>query len=211
MSDRVSTVFIRYYEEGFWADSTGSSGPNSAFEETPKLRHGLEALLKTYQIRSILDLGCGDANLFRYITLDSVAYLGIDCVPNLIKRNQQRFAEQAADMDFTCANILTTALPQADLILCRDVVHYLPNPLIANLLKNILRSNSTWLLITHNLYSALSANDITDLGIFRPVNLCYPPFHWPEPQTVIHEDVYGKALGLWPLQALASTILNFQH
>lgn len=189
-------IFKKYYDTQFWGNHTGSSGPNSAFETTPRLRKHLQTLIDDLKPKSILDLGCGDANLFRFLNINGIAYTGIDCVPEMIEKNQHDF-QDAWHMLFLCADILNYPLPKADLVICRDVVHYLPNTLIARLLENIKRSHSEYLLITHNLHCALSANDHTDIGVFRPVNLTYPPFHWPEPLKYLEEDMEAKSLGLW--------------
>jgi SAM-dependent methyltransferase len=195
-------IFVDYYERGFWANQDGSSGPNSAAHLTPLLRQRLSTLLEKMNIQSILDAGCGDANLIRHMSLNNIHYTGLDCVPKMIQKNQADFCNQPT-MRFQVSDILTDALPQVDLILCRDVVHYLPNPLIQELLSNFIRSGSTYLLITHNLFSPSSANTPTELGIFRPVNLCQQPFCYPEPLHMLLEDEYGKSLGLWDLRKLA--------
>lgn len=202
--------FIDYYHQRFWATDHSSSGPNSTLEHTVLLRSRLKSLIQKLRPRSILDLGCGDANLFWEMDLEKmgpsraypIEYTGFDCVPDLILQTQKKYQDRP-HMHFDCKDILTEPLPPADLILCRDVTHYLPNDLITQLLENIRRSQTktgqTYLLITHNLYSSLSANDVTVLGIFRPVNLTYPPFSWPMPLEILEEDVYGKALALFKL------------
>ena len=200
MSKKNTQTFINYFDQQFWGNRDGSSGPNSAYELTPKLRANLQCLFQELKLQSILDIGCGDANLFRHMDISTIAYTGLECVPALTEQNQQNFADKL-NMRFATADGITDDLPQADLILCRDVVHYLPNELVLKLLDNIARSNSQYLLITHNVFSPHSANTKTEIGVFRPVNLCQAPFNWPEPLQVIEEDEYewGKALGLWQL------------
>lgn len=199
MSEDSTQRFITYYEQGFWANRDGSSGPNSAAHRTPLLRERLTTLLQELNIHTLFDAGCGDANLIRHMNLGTIHYTGMDCVPTMIAHNQLQF-QGHSQMHFLLGNVLSDPLPQADLILCRDVVHYLPNPLVFQLLENFTRSGSTYLAITHNLYSPSSANTPTELGIFRPVNLCQSPFHWPQPLKMIMEDEYGKALGIWKLK-----------
>ena len=194
-------IFVHYYERGFWANQDGSSGPNSAAHRTPLIRQRLSNLIQELSIQSLLDAGCGDANLIRHMDIGSLQYTGLDCVPSMITRNQQ-FFQNTSHMQFNVCDILNDPLPPADLILCRDVVHYLPNPLIKKLIENFIQSGSTYLLITHNLYAPDSANTPTDLGIFRPVNLCQQPFNHPEPLRIILEDEYGKSLALWNLKKL---------
>lgn len=194
-------IFIDYYQRGFWANASGSSGPNSAFDLTPVLRRNLQGLLQQLVIGSILDAGCGDANLFRHIDLEGRDYNGLDCVPQMIASNQARFAGQA-NMRFNVADVVTATLPQADLILCRDVVHYLPTQLIWRFLRNCVATGSRYLLITHNTHAPLSANSATEVGIFRPVNLSQQPFNLPVPILTIQEDVFAKELALWELTSI---------
>lgn len=192
-------IFQRYFQTQFWGNRTGSSGPNSDPALTPVLRQNLENLLREYGIRSLLDAGCGDANLFKNMKVENLNYLGFDCVPELTALNQS-FFKHHPQMKFETRDIVKAALPKVDLILCRDVVHYLPNKFIEEFLENCRRSGSKYLLITHNIHAPLSANTETELGIFRPVNLTQNPFHWPSPLGTIAEDVFGKELGLFGLE-----------
>jgi len=195
---RHTEIFKKYYQEQFWGNSTGCSGPNSDLKLTELLRKNIQKLLDDYTINSMLDAGCGDANLFRGIDISWLEYLGCDCVLEMIASNKTAFA-QRNNMQFFVADVVVDKLPQADLILCRDVVHYLPNDLVTKMLNNFKQSNSKYLLITHNLYSNLSANSPTEIGVFRPVNLTLPPFEWPKPQEIIAEDVYGKSMAMYSL------------
>ncbi len=134
-------IFQRYYQENFWGNATSSSGPNSDYRFTPKLCHALEALLKSFAPQSLLDAGCGDANLLHHIDIGEIPYYGLDCVPELITKCQHAFAHRP-NMHFAFADILTAELPPAGWVICRDVVHYLPNDLIWKLLKNIQHSGA---------------------------------------------------------------------
>lgn len=198
-------VFIRYYQRRFWANDSGSSGPNSAYEYTHRLRAGLADFLVNYDIESICDAGCGDANLFRYLDLGGRQYIGMDCVPDMIADNQKRFQSES-NMRFILGDVVSDPLPKADVILCRDVVHYLPNDMIWQWLHNCVSSGSRYVLVTHNTHSALSANSPTQIGIFRPVNLTQAPFNLPAPQCVIAEDTFAKELALWDLHEIAQVI-----
>ena len=201
-------IFIDYFERGFWANRTGSSGPNSDPALTPILRENLQALLREFSIRSLVDAGCGDANLFQHMDIRGIEYLGLECVEGLVSHAQSRF-QDFSHMRFQHQDVVFEPLPKADLILSRDVVHYLPNDLIQVFLNNVKRSGARYLLITHNTHSSLSANSPTELGIFRPVNLTQRPFCWPKPLLTIQEDVFAKELALFELASLEdSTVLN---
>jgi SAM-dependent methyltransferase len=196
-------IFEDYFSKNFWGNKTGTSGPNSDPALTPILRKNLIKMIQDLGIFSLLDAGCGDANLFKKIweevdpkNFNLKEYIGYECVPGLTALNQSFSGFNAK---FKTADVIRDPLPKTDLILSRDVVHYLPNHLIFEFLENCRRSGSKFLLITHNLYSALSANSETNIGVFRPVNLTQKPFFWSPPLETIEEDVYGKALALFRL------------
>jgi hypothetical protein len=211
-------IFRDYFAKQFWGNKTGSSGPNSDPLLTPILRKNLADLLKKVGVQSLFDAGCGDANLFKTLFVEGAlpegfTYTGYECVPELTARNQDFFdtalkarrpglveAEQAAlSFKFKTGDVVKDPIPKADLILCRDVVHYLPNPLIHQFLENCQASGAKFLLITHNIYSEDSANSETEVGIFRPVNLTQRPFFWGAPVLTIQEDVFAKELALYEL------------
>ncbi len=198
-------IFTDYFNRQFWGNASGSSGPNSAYELTPVLRQNLQQLLHDYQIKHIVDAGCGDANLIRYLDLTGITYIGVECVADLTTLNQQRFTDQP-NMSFQTLDIVTEILPDTQLVICRDVVHYLPNELLWQFLENLLKSPFKYLLVTHNTHAPLSANTTTDVGIFRPVNLSQAPFHLPEPLTTIKEDVFAKEMALWSRTAIEEAL-----
>ena len=175
-------IFLQYFERQFWTNRAGSSGPNSDLSRTYALREGIGRILRDYNIGSIVDAGCGDTNLFRDIKLEGIAYLGLDCVPAIIEMNKRVFSKQD-NMFFEVTDVITHPLPQADLIICRDVVHYLPNSLIKLFLHQVAESKSRYLLITHNI----------------KVNLTQAPFGWEQPVTIVTDTDEGKTMALWEI------------
>ena len=195
MTDHIQ-IFQHYFDTQFWGTDVSTSGPNSDPKFTPQLRLQLQQLLDQLAPSTLLDAGCGDANLIKYLDLKDTHYIGVDCVPGLVAQAQTTF-KGMVNRQFAVLDIVTEPLPKAELVLCRDVVHYLPNDLITRFLDNVKHSGAKYLLITHNTQCATSANDVTEVGKFRPVNLCYPPFHLPEPKQVIMEDFFAKGLALF--------------
>ena len=158
-------IFERYYKNQFWGNAAGCSGPNSDEKLTPILRENLAKLFEKYEIDSISDAGCGDANLFRYMDIDWIEYFGTDCVPSMIATNKKSFKNKE-NMQFSVVDSVRGELPAADIIISRDVAHYLPNDLIWQMLKNFVKTKSKHLLITHNLFSSQSAIVILKLEFF---------------------------------------------
>lgn len=198
MNDYIKT-FENYFDQSFWGNKDGSSGPNSAFSQTPILRENLQQLFEEFNIKTLYDAGCGDANLFHFLKIDNLEkYIGAECVEALSRQNRQQFADRP-NMAFITADVVKEPIPMVDLILSRDVVHYLPNELVQQFLDNCQRSGSKYLLVTHNTHSPTSANTPTEPGIFRPVNLTQAPFNWTAPVTSIKEDVFAKEMALFQL------------
>lgn len=54
------------------------SGPGSSVKNTTEARNLITTSIQKLQIKSILDLGCGDWNWFKLIDLTGVSYEGWD-------------------------------------------------------------------------------------------------------------------------------------
>ena len=100
-----------------------------------------------------------------------------------------------------------TALPAADVVLCRDCLVHLSLANIARVLDNVRRSGAAFLLTTT--FTDHDVNEDIDDGDWRVINLERPPFNLPPPMAVIVEgciegagDYADKSLGLWRVEDL---------
>lgn len=203
-------IFEAYFKKNFWGNRDGSSGPNSAYQETKLLRKNLSDLIINLKIESLFDAGCGDLNLIKYLDPAALSqiknYIGAECVADLTNQNKTNYQNdtefflESFERDFVTMDILTDPIPCVDLILCRDVVHYWPNDSIFKFLDNCQRSGSQYLLITHNIKAPISANSETNFGVFRPVNLTQQPFYLEGFILSIQEDFMAKELALFDLK-----------
>ena len=92
--------------------------------------------IQDHQVRSIVDLGCGDFSSGRQIVEGSVVrYTGIDVVPELIEHHKKTV--QDPRVSFKCADITKDPLPAADLCLVCQVLQYLSNGEIIKVLANL--------------------------------------------------------------------------
>lgn len=168
------------------------NGPGSTLELTAELREHLPIVLANYDIRTMLDAPCGDWNWMRHVDLGDVDYTGWDVEPTLVGENADRFGD--FNRVFECVNLLTVdEIPPVDLILCRDFFIHLPNKQICAVLDKFVASGSRYLLTTTfpdagNDKDCPAAGHDDRPGYWaRPVNLCAPPFKFPEPTYVIAE------------------------
>ena len=192
--------FVTYYRERGWGPGESVSGPGSSLEATRLVRTALEDVLRKYQVRTFIDLPCGDFHWMKTVDLSGIDYLGIDIVPELVEENTKRFGTPS--VRFQCADLLKDRLPAVDLVLCRDCLFHYPNKLILRAVRNLRESGSRLLLTTT--WPPLAANrELETPGLFRPINLQQPPFDFPEPMLLIEEGMAnGKSLGLWRLADL---------
>jgi hypothetical protein len=197
-----------YLEGGFGGTSESVSGVGSTVEVTRDLKEALTALFRERGVRSVLDAPCGDFNWMAQVNLGSIAYHGVDIVPDLIRRNQERFGGD--QRKFTTGDLRTCRLPAADLVLCRDCLVHLSYDDCRELLENLLRTGAPVFLLTT--FPELRSNRDLPSGMgWRPLNLELGPFELPVPTLLIPEtevDAGGgrKALGLWRREQLEKAL-----
>lgn len=193
-------LFTRYYKENIWRGKESLSGPGSDYEQTKYLIPELSMLFKTYDIKSVLDLPCGDFNWMKRLNLDDINYLGGDIVTDLIKSNRLNYGTK--NIKFDLIDIVNDTLPKVDLIITRDCLVHLPNKDIYKALNNIKKSNSKYLLTTNFTWKSQPANADISVGQWRRINLELSPFNFPSPEYVLVEgntqsNDKDKTMCLW--------------
>jgi hypothetical protein len=195
-------TFSFIYKENHWAGDKSISGAGSDFTQTEEIRKQLEALIKELNIKTFLDLPCGDFNWMSSINLDIEKYIGADIVPELVANNKQTY--ENAKRTFLHLDLIKDKLPDADIIFCRDCLVHLSNEDIQKALLNIFSSNIKYLLTTTFTDCEKNENIIT--GDWRVINLQKPPFELPGLVSIINErctegnGTYSdKSLGLWKI------------
>ncbi len=204
-------VFTHIYANNIWGDTESVSGAGSSLEVTKVLREKLPGLLKDLQIRTVLDIPCGDYYWLSQTKLEVESYLGADIVVPLIEANQTRYRNvtPGRSVAFRQMNLMTDTLPRHDLILCRDCLVHFSNDDVCRALHQIKRSGSTYLLTTNYPPPRVNDREIRT-GEWRPLNLQSPPFNLPKPLLTILEGFTGrkgrfsdKTLALWKIADLA--------
>jgi SAM-dependent methyltransferase len=99
------------------------SGPGSHINNTNETINLINKTIKKYNIKTILDLGCGDWNWFRLIDIEGVSYTGWDAHEGMIKLNTKKYGK--ANIHFKVKDIILDEYPKTDLIICRDVLFHL--------------------------------------------------------------------------------------
>jgi len=169
------------------------------------VREELANLLIEYQVKSILDIPCGDFYWMNKINLNGINYIGADIVEQLILDVRKKHGEE--NKKFEVRNLIEDKLPTVDLIFIRDCFVHLSYSDIMKSIDNIKASRSKYLLTT-SFVNQVSNRDIIT-GDWRPLNLQIAPFNFPSPITLIDEkstesggSYKDKSLLLWDISSL---------
>lgn len=129
---------------------TVASGAGSSMTYTRSTRTFLETVVRRYDIRSILDVPCGD---FQWMPIvlsaqPRIRYFGGDILRELVNEHQQHFASRSR-WTFGVVDA-ANALPsgQYDLVFMRDMLQHLSPGNILDVLRNVNASRFKYLLVT---------------------------------------------------------------
>lgn len=199
--------FDKVFQQNLFHGDSSKSGNGSSRAQTAEISLQIPNLVSQLNIKSILDLPCGDLEWMKHVNLNGANYIGGDVSPSLISHLRIEFPER----EFQVLNITKESLPTVDLIFCRDLFVHLSNKDIKFALQNIKLSKSKYLATTT--FTERTSNEdlplITRNVAWRPLNLELAPFHFPSPIKLINEKcseaggVFGdKSLGIWKIADL---------
>lgn len=171
-------AFTQIYNTGEWGRDRfgeGTSGSGSLPETTEPYRFFVQQFIDQHQIQSVVDMGCGDWSFSQLMNWENINYMGFDVVKSVIEKNQAKFTQP--NIHFYHGDVLTTDLPPADLLICKDVLHHLCNEDISSFILQL--PNFKYCLITNdvNNNTLSSANPNIHTGGFRQLDLTKPPFN----------------------------------
>ena len=203
--------FERIYSTNLWSDAESRSGVGSTLDSTRAVRAELPAALRQLGTRILLDVPCGDFKWMQHVDLSGIEYIGGDIVPSIIEENRRLYAHKSrrfVDLDLT-----RDALPDADVLLCRDCLVHLSYANILAVLTNVARSDIRFVLMT-SFPGRRDNYDIHD-GDWRALDLEAPPFSFQKPSLTIVEQCeeeggayLDKSLLAWPVDEIRATPLT---
>lgn len=201
----ANEVFTEIYKNNHWKSTESVSGEGSEIKQTKNLIKELNNLFAEKNIKSVLDLPCGDFNWMQKVDLSKINYIGGDIVKELIEENIVKYKEE--NIDFKVLNLINDTLPNCDIINVRDCLVHLSYNDIYKALKNIKSSGCKYILTTSYVNHHMNYDIIT--GDWRPLNLQDKPFNFPAPLKIIIENstegngqFKDKSMALWELEKL---------
>lgn len=107
--------------------------------------------LKSFQEPiTVLDLGCGDFNIGKQILPYAKKYIAVDIAENVINYNKSKFIQE--NLEFLCLDIAKDALPEADVVIIRQVLQHLSNREVKMILSKL--NAFKYILLTEHLPSS---------------------------------------------------------
>lgn len=170
-------VFTDIYETNLWHTEESVSGGGSTMDATKTVRQEIPIILKKYNIKSMLDIPCGDYNWMKEVPKGDCVYIGGDIVEDIVQKNNELYASDK--VSFKVINMTQDELPKVDLIFCKDCLQHLCYENVALALNNFKRSGAKYLLVS-SFPRTWRNHDIYD-GDYRPLNICIKPFNYPKP------------------------------
>ena len=142
----LKEVFTNIYQNWGFGGDESRSGPGSSLDETEKIRNQIRKLVLEKNIKTVVDIPCGDFNWMKEIVYGFEKYTGGDIVPDAIEHNQ-KYANQIINfIEFDLTE--NVEIPEADLLIVRDVIGHLPLEKGKAAIENILKSKCKYLLST---------------------------------------------------------------
>lgn len=211
-SKNLSVTFSEIYQTGVWGQQDGweyysGSGSHDDYIVASYV-DGLNNYFGSSSLSlSALDIGCGDFNVGCSLSKNFYQYTAIDIVHDLIEYNKEKYKDSGAK--FICLDATCDELPEADVILLRQVLQHLSNEKILQLLKNI-KNKCKYLVVVEHIpvgeawpknLDFTSGKDIR-LFLNSGVDIEVAPFNWiykskkiisenPESTGVIACKIYG--------------------
>jgi hypothetical protein len=136
-------------------------------KRTAVVREQLPQWLAAYNIRTVLDIPCGDYHWFGSMDLDLDRYIGADIVPELVASARDRFTDDRHC--FLELDAASSELPHVDAIFCRDMLVHFSGDDVRRTIANFKRSGSTYLITTT--YPGRKNRRKITTGQWQPIDL----------------------------------------
>ena len=147
----LAEMFSYVYLNQLWGQKPGQpffSGNGSHAPETvDSYIEAVQKLLQSLKKPSVLDIGCGDFNIGSQLACSTKHYSACDIVEAVINDNQQRWPLK--NVSFHCLDACKDDLPEADLVIVRQVFQHLGNRQIKTILDKL--RHYPYLLVTEHI------------------------------------------------------------
>lgn len=191
----LKTVFDSIYESGLWGkdeNNEGTSGSGSSFENSEIYFNYLQDFLRDKNIRSVVDAGCGDWQFSKFIDWRGISYFGYDASRMIIEKNAETYGSE--NIRFIHENFVNSDLPNADLLIVKDVLQHLSIHNIHQAVKQF--DKFKYVIVVNDVdpetLSALNL-DIRD-GDYRTLDITLEPFSVKGTKVLTYETPHSAEM-----------------
>ena len=132
-------VMEQIYDQNLWGGNNNEFYSGSGSHNPNIIKPYLEVIisfLNSFQYPiTVLDLGCGDFNVARQLLTFSKKYIAVDIAENLVNFNKEKFKQD--NLEFYCLDISKALLPNADVVILRQVLQHISNEEIQSVLNKL--------------------------------------------------------------------------
>lgn len=127
-------IFTDIYQRRVWGDGSGGGSAPGVAGPWAAIASKVIAELKP---RTVLDIGCGDGWASAGIDLHGAAYLGIDPVDSIVEYCRETHI--VGNRNYLPIDAITQVLPDADLVLVKEVTQHLSDASVLALIEKLRR------------------------------------------------------------------------
>lgn len=159
--------FTKIYDTNEWGGSGGGSFPQNTIE----YREILDKFIRSNNIKTVYDFGCGDWQFTKLIDWSNVDYTGVDCVKSLIDNHNEKY--KTDNINFIhMLNFKDFFDVKGDMVILKDVLQHWRNDEIILFLDNI-KSNFKYVWICNSCDQKYDWQDEPDRS--RPLSIDFFP------------------------------------
>jgi len=164
-------VFDDIYTYNKWIFGSGTG--SVAFFNKPYLSF-INSFLKQYpDIKTVVDIGCGDWQIGKHLALGDRTYIGGDVSNVIIEKSREKYGSEK--VTFVHLDAVTDELPEGDLVIIKDVLQHLPTEDVERVLKKL--EKYQYVVTQNDIFENQKNNSDINSGQFRPLDVTKEPFN----------------------------------
>lgn len=155
----------------------GTSGEGSTVDVTTSYRFILEEFIRLNEVRTVLDVGCGDWKFSRRIPWADygISYLGLDVSPFIVAQNTKAYGHDHCRFAVIRSPSDILDYGKFDLIISKDAMQHMPSAVISEYL-DVFEKAGRHCLLTNDASPPYQLNEDIEPGGWRALDLRKPPF-----------------------------------
>jgi len=177
----MESTFTNIYENKIWGDNennnySGSSGPGSDIENNKKYIELLKNFINEYNIKNIVDLGCGDFRIGKLLYDDlNIIYTGYDTYKKVIDYNITQYPEQKYNFKHLDFFTNKESIVEGDMCILKDVIQHWSLNEIYIFLDYLTESKKFKYILLINCCNQMKDNEDCVIGDWRQLSCNFLP------------------------------------